>query len=57
MWELFGSFNIFIYIFKYKTIETHALTFLPLNISAVGVNQDKLFKTTVFDQTPFLMQP
>ena len=27
---------IFIYFFKYKTIETHARTFLPLNISAVG---------------------
>ena len=27
---------IFIYFFKYKTIETHARTFLPLNISALG---------------------
>ena len=27
---------IFIYFFKYKTIETHARAFLPLNISAVG---------------------
>ena len=25
-----------IYFFKYKTIETHARTFLPFNISAVG---------------------
>ena len=24
------------YFFKYKTIETHARAFLPLNISAVG---------------------
>ena len=38
---LFNIF-IFIYFFKYKTIETHARAFLPLNISAVGsvfVNQ------------------
>ena len=27
---------IFIYFFKYKTIETHARAFLPLNISAIG---------------------
>ena len=27
---------IFIYFLKYKTIETHARAFLPLNISAVG---------------------
>ena len=27
---------IFIYLFKYKTIETHARAFLPLNISTVG---------------------
>ena len=26
---------IFIYLLKYKTIETHARAFLPLNISAV----------------------
>ena len=34
----FFRFNIliFIFFFKYKTIETHARTFLPLNISAVG---------------------
>ena len=34
----FFRFNtlIFIYFFKYKTIETHARAFLPLNISAVG---------------------
>ena len=34
----FFRFNIlmFIYFLKYKTIETHARTFLPLNISAVG---------------------
>ena len=30
------NFLIFIYIFRYKTIETHAPAFLPLNISAVG---------------------
>ena len=29
-------FFIFIYFFKYKTIETHARAFFPLNISAVG---------------------
>jgi hypothetical protein len=29
------AFLIFIYFFKYKTIETHARAFLPLNISAV----------------------
>ena len=39
-WDLpgfFFRFNvlIFIYFFKYKTIETHARAFLPLNISAV----------------------
>ena len=28
--------EIIIYLFKYKTIETHARAFLPLNISAVG---------------------
>ena len=27
---------IFIYFFEYKTIETHARAFLPLNISSVG---------------------
>ena len=34
----FFRFNIliFIYFFKFKTIETHARAFLPLNISAVG---------------------
>ena len=34
----FFRFNIliFIYFFKYKTTETHAPAFLPLNISAVG---------------------
>ena len=35
----FGSFFqyfYFHYLFKYKTIETHAHTFLPLNILAVG---------------------
>ena len=34
----FFRFNIliFIYYFKYETIETHARAFLPLNISAVG---------------------
>ncbi len=34
----FFCFNIliFIYFFKYETIETHARAFLPLNISAVG---------------------
>ena len=36
--DFFFRFNIliFIYFFKYKTIETHARAFLPLNISAVG---------------------
>ena len=36
--RIFFHFNIliFIYFFKYKTIETHARAFLPLNISAVG---------------------
>ena len=29
-------FFVFIYLLKNKTIETHALAFLPLNISAVG---------------------
>ena len=35
---IFFRFNIlmFIYFLKYKTIETHAHTFLPHNISAVG---------------------
>jgi hypothetical protein len=34
---LFGFNNlIFIYLFKYKNIETHARAFWPLNISAVG---------------------
>ena len=28
--------SIFVYLFEYKTIETHAHTFLPLNISDVG---------------------
>ena len=33
-----SNFNnlIFIYLFKYETIETHARAFLPLNISAIG---------------------
>ena len=43
--RIFFCFNvlIFIYFFKYKTIETHARAFLPLNISAVGSvsRQDK----------------
>ena len=36
--NFFFRFNILIliYFFKYKTIETHAPAFLPLNISAVG---------------------
>ena len=36
--DFFFHFNIliFIYFFKYKTIETHARAFLPLNISAIG---------------------
>ena len=36
--DFFSPFNmsIFIYFFKYKTIETHAGVFLQLNISAVG---------------------
>ena len=34
---MFGFNNlIFIYLFKYKTIETHARVFWPLNISDVG---------------------
>ena len=43
--DFFFRFNIliFIYFFKYKTIETHARAFLPLNISAVGsVISDKI---------------
>ena len=43
VWELrlpgfLFRFNtlIFIHFFKYKTIETHARTFSPLNISVVG---------------------
>ena len=38
----FFCFNIliFIYFFKYKTIETHARAFLPLNILAVGSVKD-----------------
>ena len=37
-------FNIlfFIYFFKYKTIETHARAFMPLNISAVGSVRPRL---------------
>ena len=31
---------IFIYFFKYQTIEFHARAFLPLNISAVGTVQE-----------------
>ena len=31
--------SIFIYFFKYETIETHARTFLTLNILAVGTHQ------------------
>ena len=40
---LFFRFNIliFIYFFKYKTIETQARAFLPLNIAAVGSVQDR----------------
>ena len=36
--DFFFHFNISIaiYFLKYKTIETHARAFLPLNISAVG---------------------
>ena len=36
--RIFFHFNIliFIYFSKYETIEIHARTFLPLNISAVG---------------------
>ena len=36
--DFFVRFNdaIFTYFSKYKTIETHARPFLPLNISAVG---------------------
>ena len=36
--DFFVRFNILIliYLFKYKTIETHARAFLQLNISAVG---------------------
>ena len=34
---MFGYNNlIFIYLFKYKNIETHARAFLPLNSSAIG---------------------
>ena len=33
---IFVLFHILIHFFKYKTIETHANVFLPLNISAVG---------------------
>ena len=32
----FFLFNIFIYFFKYETIETHARAFLILNILAIG---------------------
>ena len=32
----FFNILILIYFFKYKTIEIHARTFLPLNISVVG---------------------
>ena len=40
--RIFFRFNILILInsFKYKTIETHARAFLPLNISAVGTVQN-----------------
>jgi hypothetical protein len=36
--RIFFCFNIsiIIYSFKYETIETHARSFLPLNISVVG---------------------
>jgi hypothetical protein len=33
---------ILIYFFKYKTIETHARAFLPLNISAIGTVGGKI---------------
>ena len=41
----FFRFNIliFIYIFEYKTIETHARAFLPLIISAVGSVREETF--------------
>jgi hypothetical protein len=29
-------FNIFIYFFKYETIETHARAFMTLNILSIG---------------------
>ena len=38
--DFFFRFSILIYFFKYKTIETHAPAFLPLNISAVGTVLD-----------------
>ena len=48
--DFFFRFNIliFIYFFKYKTIETHARAFLPLNISAVGsvLAHSKLVQTS-----------
>ena len=40
-------FNIFIYFFKYETIETHARAFLTLFILAIGtvghINPDEVF--------------
>ena len=53
----FFSFNIliFIYFFKYKTIETHARAFLPLNISAIGtVPFEGLYVDKFQRWTPFL---
>ena len=37
--SLYLSYLNFIYFFKYKTIETHARTFLTLNILAIGIVQ------------------
>ena len=34
--EFFFRVDIFIYLFEYNSIETHACPFLPLNISALG---------------------
>ena len=55
----FFRFNILIliYFFKYKTIETHARAFLPLNISAVGSVQIELPDAKEFKHKKLVRRP
>ena len=48
------SILILIYFFQYKTIETHARAFLPLNISAVGTVKRYLILSYDFMINPII---